>query len=852
MAVQLNFREKGIPKEIRQKILILLAVFFCALLFFQILLNRGENDTKVTMASPTLPLVSIQTNGRTMGQLHGYVSEMDACYMRDALIPLDSDRTMELTIDTYGYDVDTVSYEVRSLDTERKIADTTLTDWDVSGDTMSRSIQIENLVEEGEEYLLVLTIDGDGKEITYYTRIMLPAESYAQSCLSFADEFHDTAMSDSYEDLAAYVETSDYTDKDDLGAVGIDSSIDQIGWQGFDGTQVGEPLVTFTDINDTYASLVYTYEMQRESGGQTIYYLVEEYFKLRYTQQQTYLLDYQREMEQILDASVATVSENVLEVGVTSGDAEYLSNETGTIVSFVQAGELFSYDQNKQQFTKVYGFIDTPTEVRESYQQHDICILNIDETGNMDFVVYGYMNRGEHEGECGIDLYYYDSNSGEAIEQVFIATSHSYPILNADFSDLLYENTDGDFYIMLGGTLAKVGLEELTTKQLIGELNSDQYAVSSSGRYVAWISEGEMAQEIQVMDLETEEIRTITAEDGTLLRPLSFMSEDLVYGVAAEADVATDAAGSVVYPMATLCIVETSSDDFKLLKEYAKSGTYVTGVTKEGYTLYLDRVTKSDGTYVACEQDTIKDTEGEQNKTVSFTKTANATIGLQSTYVMAELTDDVRINSVSNQTAGLAKTSTARNITVSTEDQQETYFVYVGNRVSMTTQNLTKAIAAADADMGIVVDNKQRYIWKRGKKTYVNAFTDVEVGVSDADASTSAGCISAMLAREDVTAEVHALLERGETPMSVLERMLPDALVLDLTDCTLSEVLYYVSQDTSVYARTAEDAALLIIGYDASNIIVYHSDTDTYAKIAMDTATEMFESAGNVFISYVE
>lgn len=850
--MKLNFREKGIPKWIRHRLLVLFLIFTGALVVFQILLNLGEEEKKVTMAEATLPLVGVQTYDHTMGELHGYRTQMDACYMRDALIPLDSKRKMDLTINTYGYDVDSVSYEVRSLDTQRKIADTRVSDWNKDGNTWTKSLQIENLVDEGQEYLFILKLHCKSDDLYYYTRITLPEETYAKKCLEFTDSFHNVSMSDQYELLASYIEPADYTDKNDLGNVNINSSIDQIGWRGFAGKQVGKALVSFTDINDTYASLVYAYQMAEEADGATNYYNVEEYYKVRYTDQQIYLLDYQRSMEQIIDTASVNVSGNILSVGVTSDTTGYLSNETGTIVSFVQSGQLFEYNQNKQTFTKVYGFIDDPTDARQSYGQHNIRILNIDETGNMDFVVYGYMNRGQHEGESGIDLYHYDSIKQEAIEQVFIATTHSYQILNADFSDLLYENADGDFYIMMGGTLAKVGLDDLSTKELITNLKSDQYAVSSSGRYVAWMTEDDVADQISIMDLETEKIRTIDAAKGTKIKPLAFMTEDFVYGIANESDISTDAAGSAVYPMAKVEIVDTSSDNFTQLKKYAKDGIYVTGATKSSYTLYLDRVTKQDGTYVTTTQDTIKDTAGEQNKTVSLVKTASDTQGLATTYVMADLEDGQSIHSLAAGDASLATINDTKSISISTTEEQETYFVYVGNRVTLTTQNLNKAIMAADADMGLVVDNQQRYIWNRGKKSYVNAFNDIEASASDRKASTSAGCISAILQSEGISGEVHALLDRGETPMSVLQTSLKDKLVLDLTGCTLSQALYYVSQGTPVYARTGDDAALLIIGYDAANIIVYHSDTDQYTKMSTDNASQVFESAGNVFISYVD
>lgn len=849
---KLYFREKGIPKEIRKRITILAIIFVIFLVFFQILLNHKPSEKKITMAEATLPLVTVESYGKSMGELHGYINEMDACYMRDALIPLDDKRKLKISVDTLGYNIQDASYEIRSLDTQRKIADTKISGWSKKGDTLSTTLQIENLVEPGEEYLFLLTLEGETQAVHYYTRIMLPANNQMKKCLAFAQNFHDTALSDHYQDLASYVETSPYCDTETLANVGIDSTLDQIAWQGFTGEIVSEPLISLTDMNDDYISLVYYFQMADAQDGVTSYYNVKEYFKIRYTADQIYLLDYQRTMEQLLGSDNAVVQDNILSVGIATADMEYLSNETGTIVSFVQGGELFEYNQNKQTFTKVFGFIDDPTDHRQNFQQHNIRILNIDETGNMDFVVYGYMNRGDHEGDCGINLYHYDSAKQEAVEQVFISSTHSYQILNANFSNLLYENVQGDFYIMLGGTLAKVGLNDLTTQELIKGLHSGQYAVSQSGQYVAWIEGGEMADEISIMDLETEKIRKIKATSDTKIKPLAFMTEDFVYGIANNSDITKDAAGSDIYPMSHVKIVDTKSKNFDTLKDYHKGGYYVTEVSKSSFTLYLDRVKKSGGSFVPAEGDTIKDSAGEQNKTVDLAKKSTKNHGAITQFVLAELGEGASITSFSGDTASLAISEKTRSMSVAASNEEQTYFVYVGNEVTLTTQNLTKAISAADDGLGIVIDNKQRYIWKRGKKTYVNAFLDVEVGASDASANTSAGAISAMLVRKGENAEINALLGRGETPVSIISNALKDALVLDLSGCSLSQVLYYVSHDAPVYARTGPKDAVLIIGYDATSIVVYHSDVDRYARMSMEDASKLFENAGNIFISYVE
>ena len=58
---------------------------------------------------------------------------------------------------------------------------------------------------------------------------------------------------------------------------------------------------------------------------------------------------------------------------------------------------------------KVFSFRDDDSvDVRSNYDHHDIRILSVEDDGDMDFLVYGYMNRGNHEGEkwnCRISLY---------------------------------------------------------------------------------------------------------------------------------------------------------------------------------------------------------------------------------------------------------------------------------------------------------------------------------------------------------------------------------------------------------------------------------------------------------------
>ena len=150
---------------------------------------------------------------------------------------------------------------------------------------------------------------------------------------------------------------------------------------------------------------------------------------------------------------------------------------------------------------------------------------------------------------------------------------------------------------------------------------------------------------------------------------------------------------------------------------------------------------------------------------------------------------------------------------------------------------MISAIASADENMGIVLDNTPKYIWKRGRKSYQNPIEGIAVGSSDSEASGSARALSALLVHAGENVQVHTLLESGETPISILSKTLKDYDILDLTGASLEQTLYYVSQGIPVYAYTGEDSAVLIVGYDSSSITYFDPMTSSNSKMGITEAS---------------
>ena len=72
-----------------------------------------------------------------------------------------------------------------------------------------------------------------------------------------------------------------------------------------------------------------------------------------------------------------------------------------------------------------------------------------------------------------------------------------------------------------------------------------------------------------------------------------------------------------------------------------------------------------------------------------------------------------------------------------------------------------------------------------------------------------------------------------------------------LSGATLDQVLYYVSKGKPIIAMTGHSDAVLIYGYDTYNIFMVDPAKGKTVKLGIQDSTELFEKAGNIFISYL-
>lgn len=604
------------------KAIVLPVVFVLAVIIFSFMTNQTNEDLTTEMSEATLPVLTLYDGKTAINELYGYTEKMDAAYMRDTITPIGEDRLLPMTVKTYQTAVDKISYEIRSLDAKRLIANADVTSYTENKGMISMELPIQNLLEENEEYLLVIQLESGDRMIYYYTRIIESQNSYVSECIDFVRQFNDTTFdSEKAASLSTYMEKTT-GDNTTLQYVTLNNSLNQVSWAEFHGTRLTTPVPSVKEITPTYNVIVLDYVVTRVGqNGQSEYYNVEEYYRVRYTNTRMYLLNFERTMEEIFRGENDSISGNSILLGIRSKDVEYQTNESGKVVTFVQEGELWSYNQEANTLAKVFSFRGYEgVDDRENYGEHDIKIVNIDEAGSIDYIVYGYMNRGIHEGTVGIAVYHYDSLANTNEEQVFIPSSQSYEVMKSELGQLMYVTESGAFYIMVDGNVYSIDLNSLDTKVLVEGLSDEAVAISESNRFLAWVDPSAVrgSDTIHMIDFVTEKVTDVTGSASDYVKPLGFMQEDFVYGVAKSADVVVDAAGNTLFPMYQVKIMDTSSEEHEVLKTYEKPGYYVQNITISGYTIYLNRIQNNGTAYVDADQDMIMNREGDSLKVVDI------------------------------------------------------------------------------------------------------------------------------------------------------------------------------------------------------------------------------------------
>lgn len=843
--------EESRMKKTIIRIAVCVVVFLASALIIGSIMNQGHNNMTMEMAPATLPMITMESGGVACNELHGNTVEMDVAYQKDCITLLGEGRQANFTVDTFGREITGISTEVRSIDGSRLIENSEVTGWKANGKSFSVSLTLKDLIDTNTQYSLTLILELEGEQkVYYYTTILWNDDVHISEILEFATDFHGKLYDKEVaKELTKYLEpNSKLTDNGTFHKVNIHSSFQQITWGSLEPVQEDAASIRLTQISGNVASLLMDFVVSTGEGKNKIYYNVEEYYRVRYTSERMYLLDYERTMTQIPDTTRMYANDKIL-LGITDENVGMMESADGNTVVFSDMGQLLSYNAATNGLTVIFSFYDKDNADRRTlYDNHGIKILDVDEGGNVKFAVYGYMNRGRHEGETGIQIISYDNSLNTIEEEVYIPYSKSYAVLKDEMEQLLYRNRQQHVYFFLENGVYDVDLENRSAEQLVSIRQDDSLQVSENHEIIVW-QEGDdinHSNQLNVRNLNTGEQTVIRTEDGEAIRPLGFMGEDIIYGVARESDIRTENSGQIFYPMYKVCISNSSGNN---LKEYGQDGIYIVDCAIEGNQITLSRIQRSEnGSYQEILNDQIMNNVEEepgQNKVV----TADIDIYERYVQIQTKTTIDTKTIKVLNPKEVVFEGG--RELTLDAVSEVSRYYVYNAYGVQGIYSAPGKAVKEAYDSSGVVANDRGITVWLKGNRVSRNQIMAIkEESVTDQKNSLTV-CLDNILRHAGITRNTEYDLAQGKTAIQILEENMTGVQVLDLSGCSLDAVLYYVNQDIPVLAILEDGEAVLVTGFNEFNVVIMEPSTGKLYKKGMNDATAWFAENGNHFITYM-
>lgn len=813
-------------KKIIIQIIVLVLVFAASVFGISKYLNRGVPVTAKEMKAATLPLVYMMNEGAQMNCLHGYVKPMEVVAMRDTLTPLSSENVLDFQIQKFGASIDDIYFEVLTADGKESIENTKVTKYQDDGEYVNASIKLQNLILMNQEYVLKIQLKTGGKNVYYYTRILQQDGLHTKSYLDFVTNFYDKSISKADPAwITSYTEPDETGSSSSLNFMNIHCTAEQISFGELNPQIYYKPVPEIKELNESTASVVLNYMISAKSQeGKQELYNVKEFYRMRNSDSKVMLLDFERTTEELFNPDNPVLTTKGLNLGVTARDTQFVSDDKQKIFAFVQENELYSYHADKNKLTQIFTFREkTDSNYRDSYDRHNIQVINVASTGNIYFTVSGYMNRGAHEGESGIALYQYDAASGNIMEYLFVRTAESYEMIQAELESMTYIADDqSDFYFKADGDLYQVNLLTMKLTKLVKDIAQDCSAGSQSGKRFAWQEENKLydSRTVNVMDMDTKEVRKITCQENERIRIIGFMGEDVVYGIADASDINTEHIGNELFPMKRIVIQNSEGAN---LKDYAPKGLYITKTELTEKLLTMTRMKKEGNNFVEATEDHIVNNAEDEESDFGFT---------------TQVTDRKQTEMILKVGQEITKVSNPQVIrsreVVMTQDKsveikaktanQELYYVYAKGKLDSIYVNANTAIRRADEMLGVVVDSNQNYIWERGNKE-----DEMKLDLE----------------------KIPELVKSGEMDVNKLSVSLTDKLVLDLSGCTLDMVLYYVSHGYPVLVKTSEGVRTMV-GYDNYNTLLLKPGEEEPYYYSSDESLELFENSGNIFITYID
>ena len=820
------YKKKKPWSKRRVRIIVLSGIFFAALLFYFMHAYRSmDRNSRVyaNMGESKLPYVYMLMGEKKINPLHGYYQEMSGSVVRDSIATLPEDRKLLLFAALKKNSIEAAFYDIRSLDGSELIEKDSKAELEKTSEGVKITLPIQNLIQEGKEYQLRLRLDMGENSVYYYTRILLGKEKMAEEMLNLGESFTRKTFSKSEaKSLSTYLESEDTMDNSDLSHVNLHSSFQQITWGESGMSLDGDIEISLKELSGIMGLIQLRYATKAEDKeGNTRRFYNEDNFVMRYDSQRIYLMDFDRRTTEIFDTQNFRFQEKSLLLGVDSAE-QMQSKCSGNkeYYAFSKGNALYRLN-SEGVLTRIFTYLtEENNRFRGDFLSHGIRLMDVKDNGDVDFLVYGYISRGRHEGYTGIVFYTYDNSDNTVVENFFLPLQENKEELEESLHSLAYYAGNKMFYLYYGGTVYGIDTNSFEVLTLASTLKEGELSSSEDGQYLAYDEkngESELSSTVVFKNLKLDRTRNIS-EENKLFSVIGFIENDLIIGVQDKA-LGTEWNPQGEIPVEEIRIIGPDQNE-KL--SYKKENLYFSNFSISENQLSFDEYSHSENGYSYAGKDSILSNKVEEEKTLKPEPINGGEMGKN--YLLPY--PGKKIKKITVQNPEKFSIEKAGSIELNQEKTPEAgrFFAYSLGHYRGNYANMERAIGAVNENFGYILDGKQSFLWNRTDRP------GVIIGKTRENEIT------------DFVAEIPELRNSLD---------FKNGKILNLYGVSLNSALYYTAKGYPLMIRI-EGNWELITGYNGSQITSFVLGGTAAPKLVKkEEAVARYDTVHNAFFAFL-
>ena len=779
--------------------------FVVAVIGFNIYIYKGlmpKQTYYIETLDARLPIIYQVRKNRKINEMRGYRNERYNIVANEALSILEEDRKFNILIKNNGNHFNLIEYEVRDKTSNSLLERTKV---DIGDENINRekdeinvTLNIQNLIKQNTSYLLTIKINSGNRDAFYFANIIYRPKNILDEALTQVEEFT-TKTFDPTEaaSLVKYLETSINRDTREMHTVTLQQTFEQLT---FADTKMKLESDLYYNI---YQAQEYSYNIEvrylSRSGNKnkSEYFINKDEYVLRWDGKRWYYMKFTRSTEELvnLDDNPYEETNNRFYTGVTNpSKIVKIESENKRFFAFCKQKEIYLYDTQTTTITNIFSYRirskETFEDVADEYQ---VKILDVRDDGSITYIVYGYNMTGLNEGNMGIGIFTYHYDTNESEENLFIPIFTTFQSLNYDIGKLcVFKNNR-----LIFKSYNKVYSIDINTAEILtlaDGFEETKFAASSNSRYFAFNNDKEgLSKQINIYNIEEGRVTTIEANEGENIEVVTFMNDDLFYGVFSDENIWREIGKIIGRPSHEIRVINAVTGKEDLFKE---ENRYLYNFVNQQNVLRYNKYSREGTHYTYLTNDVIVNNYSPEDTDIFIYKEEYTKEKLRVGYIEIPLEKNAKFKYAKSN--GITRKQIEETaLDSSTEIEETIYYVYDSGTLKAKLKNLSDGINEIRDNYGYVKLNDRITCYNRANKGNVSYLRQDDKILENIEGF-----------------EENIYLKNNET------------LVMNVTGVTERDLEYYISLNEKVAAYKHDTFQFFITGYDNNNYVLEYANKE--------------------------